>query len=104
MLYSLPASDFHNITSGANSNYSATGGYDMVTGLGSPAANLLVPALAENADLTVGLSDSGMFQQGGSGNFNVTLSNTGTISTVGTVTVTDTLPVGLRPPPPTAAA
>jgi len=46
MLYTLPSSDFHDITSGSNGTYSATVGYDLVTGLGTPIANLLVPALA----------------------------------------------------------
>jgi subtilase family serine protease len=44
-LYSLPSSDFHDITSGFN-GYSAGPGYDLVTGRGTPIANLLVPALA----------------------------------------------------------
>ncbi len=44
-LYSLSSSDFHDITSGSNGN-SAAPGYDQVTGLGTPQANLLVPALA----------------------------------------------------------
>jgi subtilase family serine protease len=49
MLYSLPASDFHDITSGTSTgspNYSAGPGYDLVTGRGTPVANLLIPALA----------------------------------------------------------
>ncbi len=41
-LYKLPASDFHDITSGSNGGYSAGPGYDLVTGLGSPIANLVV--------------------------------------------------------------
>jgi hypothetical protein len=45
-LYSLPSSDFHDVTSGGNGTYSAGTGYDLVTGLGTPVANLLVPALA----------------------------------------------------------
>jgi hypothetical protein len=45
-LYSLPSSDFHDITTGSNGTYSATVGYDLTTGLGTPIANLLVPALA----------------------------------------------------------
>jgi hypothetical protein len=45
-LYSLPKSDFNDITSGSNGTYSAGPGYDLVTGLGTPIANLLVPALA----------------------------------------------------------
>jgi hypothetical protein len=44
-LYSLPAGDFHDITSGYN-GLSAGAGYDEVTGRGSPVANLLVPDLA----------------------------------------------------------
>jgi hypothetical protein len=43
-LYSLPTSDFNAITSGYNGS-SATSGYDELTGLGSPIANLLVPDL-----------------------------------------------------------
>ncbi len=45
-LYSLPSSDFNDITSGSNGGFSAQPGYDEVTGLGTPKANLLVPALA----------------------------------------------------------
>ena len=45
-LYSLPSSDFHDITQGSNGLYTAAAGYDEVTGLGSPVANRLVPALA----------------------------------------------------------
>ena len=45
-LYSLPSSDFHDITGGSNGSYSAGTGYDEVTGLGTPLANLLAPDLA----------------------------------------------------------
>ena len=44
-LYSLPATDFHDITSGSNVNFSTTPGWDPVTGLGSPKADQVVPAL-----------------------------------------------------------
>ncbi|HLN26793.1 MAG TPA: hypothetical protein VK395_03555, partial [Gemmataceae bacterium] len=44
-LYQLPQSDFHDITTG-NNGYPAGPGYDLVTGRGTPIANLLVPALA----------------------------------------------------------
>jgi hypothetical protein len=44
-LYDLPLTDFHDITSGNNGN-AAGAGYDLVTGIGSPVANLLVPDLA----------------------------------------------------------
>jgi hypothetical protein len=43
-LYALPSSDFHVITTGAN-GYAATPGYDLVTGLGSPKANLVIAGL-----------------------------------------------------------
>ena len=45
-LYSLPSTDFHDITSGGNGGYNAAPGYDEATGLGTPIANLLVPDLA----------------------------------------------------------
>jgi hypothetical protein len=44
-LYSLASSNFHDITSGGNGHSNAGKGYDLVTGIGSPQANLLVPAL-----------------------------------------------------------
>ena len=44
-LYSLPAADFHDIVSGNNGD-PAEPGYDLASGLGTPVANLLVPALA----------------------------------------------------------
>ena len=43
-LYSLPYSDFHDVTSGFN-GYSAGPGFDLVTGLGTPKANLIVTGL-----------------------------------------------------------
>jgi hypothetical protein len=46
-LYTLPASDFHDITSGSNGGFLAGPGYDEVTGLGTPRADLLVPDLAD---------------------------------------------------------
>jgi subtilase family serine protease len=48
-LYQLPQSDFHDITSGSNGGYSAGPGYDLVTGRGSPYANLIVPALIDGS-------------------------------------------------------
>ncbi len=44
-LYSLPSSDFHDIVNG-NNGAPAGPGYDLATGLGTPVANLIVPALA----------------------------------------------------------
>ncbi len=48
MIYQLSQTDpsaFHDITSGSN-GHSATTGYDLVTGLGSPVVNVLAPALS----------------------------------------------------------
>lgn len=41
-LYSMPASDFHDITSGSNGTYSAATGYDLVTGRGTPIVSSVV--------------------------------------------------------------
>ena len=43
-LYGLPSSDFHDITTGFN-GYSATTGYNLVTGLGSPKASAVIAGL-----------------------------------------------------------
>jgi hypothetical protein len=44
-LYSAPVGGFNTITSGTNGAYNASAGYNLVTGLGSPNANVLIPAL-----------------------------------------------------------
>ena len=44
-LYSIASTDYHDITSG-NNGFSAASGYDLVTGRGSPIANVLEPDLA----------------------------------------------------------
>jgi hypothetical protein len=44
-LYQLSGSAFNAVTSGSNGYYSAGAGYNLVAGLGSPKANLLIPAL-----------------------------------------------------------
>ena len=96
-LYSL-AADFHNITSGSNGGYSAGTGYDLVTGLGSPVANLLVPALAvpPAPDLTVAKTHVGNFHPGDVGDtYTITVSNVGGSATSGMVSVVDALPAGL---------
>jgi hypothetical protein len=48
-LYALPQSDFHDITSGSNGAYSSGPGYDLVTGIGTPSANLIAPALIDSS-------------------------------------------------------
>jgi subtilase family serine protease len=44
-LYTLPANAFHDVTSGNNGTYATGVGYDAVTGLGSPVANVLIEDL-----------------------------------------------------------
>jgi subtilase family serine protease len=44
LLYSMSQTDFHSITDG-NNGYDAGAGYNLVTGLGSPIANNLIPDL-----------------------------------------------------------
>src|SRR5262249_52742064 len=44
-LYSMPASDYHDITSGTNDGYTASSGYNLVTGLGTPVADQLISDL-----------------------------------------------------------
>jgi len=46
-LYQMPGYDFNDITVGSNFQYSCTADYDLVTGLGSPHANLLVNDLVQ---------------------------------------------------------
>jgi subtilase family serine protease len=52
VIYSLPAGDFHDIT-GGSSGYAAVSGYDLVTGRGTPKANLIVPHLLGLGTLSV---------------------------------------------------
>lgn len=54
-LYDLPASDFNDITTGYNGFYSAGPGYDLVTGIGTPKASLLIPDLVNLASTPTGL-------------------------------------------------
>jgi len=93
-LYALPSSDFHNITTGFN-GYSATPGYDLVTGLGSPKANLViagilnangVPEVSATAQVTVATPTHHVSRV--SSRFDVTLSSaSGTGSSSGTSSI-----------------
>jgi subtilisin-like proprotein convertase family protein len=65
-IYALPQSDFHDITSGSNGDGQSAGpGYDLVTGIGTPIANLLVPNLAG-----VGSVSGNVFQDNNSDGIN----------------------------------
>src|SRR5260221_1381849 len=58
-LYNLPATDFHDITTGSNGGYGAGPGYDGVTGLGSPRANLVIQQLVGGIPLGAAAPVSG---------------------------------------------
>lgn len=45
-LYALPGGDFHDVATGGNGVFPAGPGYDQLTGLGSPRAGMIAPALA----------------------------------------------------------
>lgn len=57
MLYQLAGRDFHDVTTGGN-GFDATGGYDLVTGLGTPNVKNLMADLfgQQQAPVTVGIS------------------------------------------------
>jgi uncharacterized delta-60 repeat protein len=58
-LYSMPASNFHDITSG-NNGFTAGPGYDLVTGRGSPVADTLVSYLSAAGPYVTGFTPSGL--------------------------------------------
>jgi hypothetical protein len=57
-LYSLPATDFHDIVTGSN-GYTAQAGYDLVSGRGSPRANLVIQDLVNLGKAVAPSSTSG---------------------------------------------
>ena len=63
ILYGMQAGDFHDITVG-NNGYAAGPGYDMVTGIGSPVANNLVPDFTRPA-VSAGNAGAVTFIRGG---------------------------------------
>ena len=112
-IYQTNHNVFHDVTAGSNivpcqigttncstgsMGYSAGHGYDLVTGLGSVDAYNLVTAWAQpqGTTLSVASSHTGSFTQGQTGaTYTVTVSNKGTGSTSGTVTLAETIPSGL---------
>lgn len=70
-LYEMPASSFHDITSGSN-GYRATTGYDPATGLGTPIANAVVANLISPGSSNGSGAGSGAGSGTGSGSGGVT--------------------------------
>ncbi len=87
MLYGLPSTDFHDITTG-NNGYPAVTGYDLATGLGSPIANLLVPNLAgyDGTAVWTGLVSNNWFVADNWNTFSVPNSTTDVIINFGNPT------------------
>jgi subtilase family serine protease len=75
-LYSLPSSDFNDITTGSI-GYSATAGYDLVTGLGTPRADSLIAGLLADS----GVSEGSTNTTGSSGSSTSSTSSSGTTTT-----------------------
>lgn len=95
-LYTLAASDFHDVISG-NNGFSAAAGYDLVTGRGTPKADLLVPDLAGgvtlNGTVFFDASADGTLDMGETGISGITvyldLNNNGTKDSTEPSAVTD---------------
>ena len=81
-LYTLPSTiNFHDITTGSN-GFSAGPGYDLVTGIGSPIANQLIPNLVQ-PDITSFVASPNPVTAGNTLTLTATTSDvSGTISTV----------------------
>ncbi len=97
-LYALPSSFFHDITTGFN-GYFATPGYDLVTGLGSPQADLVVAGLlyvnggsgaytSAQASVATTANDTGATTS----HFDLTASQTGGAASSGGSSITTGLP------------
>ena len=100
-LYMLPQSDYNVIASGTN-GYSAGAGYNLVTGLGTPVANLLVPDLIAYQGPGTTYSGAGVAPLQSTGVVNMgTSSSSGSpidvFSVFDAVTTKSAVPVDARP-------
>jgi subtilase family serine protease len=97
MLYGLPTQDFHDITAGTSfgqPNLAAGPGYDLVTGRGTPVANLLVADLVGTVNSTVTTTTTTLHTSTATAVFGQTELLTATVTTqsgvpTGTVVFTD---------------
>jgi subtilase family serine protease len=77
-IYSISSGDYHDITTGGNGEFNSRPGYDEVTGLGSPKANLLTYDLAAygvTTKLVVSTEPSVSVKAGASFGFSVVAEN-----------------------------
>lgn len=78
-------------TNSITNTASVSGGSESNTGNNSASD----PTTVLSPDLTIAKSHTGNFTRGSTGTYTITVSNSGTAATSGTITVTDTLPTGL---------
>jgi uncharacterized repeat protein (TIGR01451 family) len=97
LLYSLPATDFHDITAGGstgNPPLNCGPGYDLVTGRGSPLANLIVAASTlPSTDMAVAAAGPSTVNGGTNATYTLTITNNGLSAAQGVV-LSDVLPTG----------
>ncbi len=91
-MFTLTVNVAANAAASVTNVVTVSGGGDVV--LTNNTASLVTPII-QVADLTVTKTHTGSFVEGQSGNYTITVNNIGAGPTVGTVTVTDTLPTGL---------
>jgi subtilase family serine protease len=95
--YSIAAAYFYDVTQGSDGGYNAGPSYDFVTGLGSPVASALVPALApttQTPDFSLSANPSSATIAAGSGaSFTVSVAPSGGFSSTVSLSVSG-LPSG----------
>jgi subtilase family serine protease len=96
--YHMNPAYLYDVTTGNNGGYSAAPTYDLVTGLGSPLANALVPALAPstlNPDFSISATPASQAVTiGGSGVYNISVASIGGFSSGVSLSVSG-LPAGV---------
>jgi|GEM_PF-375863 len=97
LLYSLPATDFHDITTGGSTGtppFNCGPGYDLVTGRGSPLANLIVNACTlPSTDMALTAAGPATVTAGTNATYTLTITDNGPSAAQGVV-LNDVLPTG----------
>jgi uncharacterized repeat protein (TIGR01451 family) len=84
----------NNLSGGPSPAFTASIDYFHV--LDSNGIPIAAPPPVPAADLTVALTHAGTLQQGANANYTATVTNLGTLGTIGPITLTDTLPPGFN--------